>query len=148
MLYFAYTAQIKPSKMAEVAPGATFEFIAHLAEWGLEFPIAGNGWNGGLPTVNPNEGETVWGAVFTVPDGEVDALDAAESDEQRQTDEVEAIDRIGRRHRVVTHRAIDNGSATLSPAPDYVAVMLEGSRHWELPAGWIVRLEDHVESAG
>ena len=30
MLYFAYTARIEPSKMAEVAPGATFEFIAHL----------------------------------------------------------------------------------------------------------------------
>ena len=33
LLYFAYTARIEPSKMADVAPGATFEFIAHLVDW-------------------------------------------------------------------------------------------------------------------
>ena len=145
MLYFAYTARIDPGKMAEVAPGATFEFIAHLSEWGLDFPISGNGWKGGLPTVNPNEGETVWGAVFTIPDDQVAALNTVESDEQRAPETVEAIDRTGRRHQVTTHRAVDNGAASLDPAPDYVAFMLAGSRHWELPAGWIVRLEDHVE---
>lgn len=145
MLYFAYTARIDPTAMAEVAPGATFEFIAHLTEWGLEFPISGNGWNGGLPTIDPNEGETVWGAVFTVPESEVGALDAIEAEEGRQRDVVEAIDRTGRRHQVATHRAIDNGTGSLSPAADYVRLMLDGSRHWELPAGWIVRLEDLSE---
>lgn len=145
MLYFAYTARIEPSKMAEVAPGAAFEFIAHLPDWGLEFPISGNGWNGGLPSVRPVEGETVWGAVFTVPDGEAAALDAAESAEQRVRHTVEAIDRTGGRHQLVTHRATGNGAGRLQPASDYVALMLDGSRHWELPAGWIVRLEDHLD---
>jgi gamma-glutamylcyclotransferase (GGCT)/AIG2-like uncharacterized protein YtfP len=148
LLYFAYTARIEPSKMAEAAPDATFEFIAHLAEWGLEFPISGNGWNGGLPTVRPSEGDTVWGAVFTVPNGQVAHLDAIELEEHRRREEVEAIDRMGRRHRVAIHRALDDSTRSLSPAPDYVALMLAGSRHWELPAGWIVRLEDHAETAG
>ncbi len=145
MLYFAYTARIEPSKMAEVAPGATFEFIAHLQEWALEFPIRGNGWNGGLPTVNPNQTDTVWGAVFTVPDDEIAAIDAVETEEHRQRAVVEAIDRSGGRHQVATHGANDIGTKPMHPAPDYVAVMLAGSRHWELPAGWIVRLEDHLE---
>ena len=79
LLYFAYTARIEPSKMAEVSPGAAFEFIAHLSDWTLEFPISGNGWNGGLPSVRPNEGDTVWGAVFTVPEDEALALDSVES---------------------------------------------------------------------
>jgi gamma-glutamylcyclotransferase (GGCT)/AIG2-like uncharacterized protein YtfP len=144
LLYFAYTARIEPSKMAEVAPGATFEFIAHLLDWGLEFPISGNGWKGGLPSVRPSEGDTVWGAVFAVSDAEASALDAVESAEQRHRHTVEAIDRIGRRHQVTTHVAADNGAGQLRPAPDYVALMLDGSRHWELPAGWIVRLEDHL----
>lgn len=145
MLYFAYTARIEPSKMAEVSPGAAFAFIAHLSDWGLEFPISGNGWKGGLPSVRPNEGDTVWGAVFTVPEGESAALDAAESAEQRQRHTVEAIDRTGGRHQVVTHRAPRNGTSQLRPAPDYVELMLDGSRHWELPVGWIVRLEDHLD---
>lgn len=145
MLYFAYTARIEPSKMAEVSPGAAFAFIAHLSDWGLEFPISGNGWKGGLPSVRPNEGDTVWGAVFTVPEDESAALDAAESAEQRQRHTVEAIDRTGGRHQVVTHRAPRNGTSQLRPAPDYVELMLDGSRHWELPVGWIVRLEDHLD---
>jgi gamma-glutamylcyclotransferase (GGCT)/AIG2-like uncharacterized protein YtfP len=146
LLYFAYTARIEPSKMAEVAPGAAFEFIAHLSDWGLEFPISGNGWSGGLPSVRPNEGDTVWGAVFTVPDDEAAALDAVESAEQRHRHNAEAIDRTGGRHQVVTHRAPSNGARQLRPAPDYVELMLDGSRHWELPVGWIVRLEDHLDS--
>ena len=47
LLYFAYTARIAPQRMAEVCPNASFEFIAHLPEWGLDFPIAGTGWGGG-----------------------------------------------------------------------------------------------------
>ncbi len=144
MLYFAYTARIEPSRMAEVAPGAVFEFIAHLPDWGLEFPIAGNGWKGGLPSVSPNEGDTVWGAVYTVPDREAAALDAVEAEEQRRREVIEAIDRMGRRHQVTTHVATGNGSRRRKPAQDYVTLMLEGSRHWELPAGWIIRLEDHL----
>jgi gamma-glutamylcyclotransferase (GGCT)/AIG2-like uncharacterized protein YtfP len=145
LLYFAYTARIEPSKMAEVSPGAAFEFIAHLSDWTLEFPITGNGWNGGLPSVRPNEGDTVWGAVFTVPENETLALDSVEFAEQRHRHTVEAIDRSGGRHQVVTHRATGNGAGRLRPAPDYVALMLDGSRHWELPVGWIVRLEDHLD---
>ncbi len=33
-----------------------------------------------------------------------------------------------------------------APAPDYLDRMLTGSRHWELPIGWILRLEDHLNS--
>lgn len=144
MLYFAYTARIEPSMMAEVAPGATFQFIAHLLDWGLEFSINGNGWNGGLPSLSPVEGNTVWGAVYAVPDEEMNALDGIESEEMRHRHRVEATDRVGRRHRVDTHRATANGAALLRPAPGYVSLMLDGSRHWELPAGWIARLEDHL----
>ena len=51
--------------MAEAAPGASFEFIAHLADFGLEFPLEGNGWEGSLPTAIPAPGSTVWGAVYS-----------------------------------------------------------------------------------
>jgi gamma-glutamylcyclotransferase (GGCT)/AIG2-like uncharacterized protein YtfP len=131
--------------MLEVAPGAEFQFIAHLPEWGLEFPIAGNGWNGGLPSVIPSEGRTVWGAVFDVPEAETPALDAVEDSEQRIPSSLEAVDRLGTRHRVVTHvyDGPPNGSRT--PAPDYVRLMVEGSRHWDLPFGWIVGLEEHID---
>lgn len=130
--------------MTEVAPSAEFQFIAHLPEWGLEFPISGNGWAGGLPTVTPREGSTVWGAVFAVPETEAEALDSVESSEQRIASSVEAMDRTGVRHQVVTHLYDGPFNGSHDPAPEYVQLMLQGSRHWDLPFGWIAGLEEHL----
>ena len=133
--------------MAEVSPNAQFEFIAHLPEWGLEFPIDGNGWGGSLPTALPASGSTVWGAVYSVPDADRAELDRVERDEGRVATSVDAMDRMGRRHRVVTHLAegaSSGSSATSEPSTQYVTIMLYGSRHWSLPAGWIAGLEEHL----
>jgi gamma-glutamylcyclotransferase (GGCT)/AIG2-like uncharacterized protein YtfP len=148
ILYFAYTARIDPAKMGEVAPRAEFQFIAHLPQWGLEFPINGNGWGGALPNVHPDETSTVWGAVFKVPDAEAGALDAIEREEGRTATTVEAMDRMGKRHQVVTHRYPGDDGSSAIPSPDYLRLMLSGSRHWSLPAGWIAGLEEHLGDAG
>ena len=125
--------------MAEVSPDASFEFIAHLPEWRLEFPIDGNGWEGSLPSAAPASGSTVWGAVYSVPDSDRDRLDSVERDEGRVATAVEAMDRMGRRHRVITHLADDSSADDepgAKPSTQYVTIMLYGSRHWSLPAGW------------
>ena len=133
--------------MTDVAPGAQFEFIAHLPEWGLDFPIEAREWGGTLPTVEPRSGSTVWGAVYSVPTKEFAGLDAAEADELRVAETVEAMDRNGKRHQVTVHLyqgAADNGHS--QPSADYLKIMLEGSRHWSLPAGWIAGLEEHLQN--
>lgn len=132
--------------MAAAAPGAEFQFIAHLPEWTLEFPIDDTEWGGALPSVQPAEGNTVWGAVFSVPDNEAASLDAVETAEQRVASTVEAMDRTGKRHRVTVHRAPTNGNGSHRPSPDYLRLMVEGSRHWSLPVGWIAGLEEHLQS--
>lgn len=145
MLYFAYTARIDPDRMAEVSPGAEFAFIAHLPEWGLEFPIDGNGWGGSLPTATPATGSTVWGAVYSVPDADLRAIDSVETAEGRTSASIEAMDRMGRRHAVITHLAETDGEDGTEPSLDYVNIMLAGSRHWSLPAGWIAGLQEHLD---
>ncbi len=144
MLYFAYTARIAPERMAAISPDASFEFVAHLPEWGIVYPIAGNGWAGGIPTAAPTEGSTVWGVVYTVPETDASTLDAAEQGEGRIQGSVEAIDRTGRRHTVVTHLVAGDVVDRFAPSQDYVRTMLDGSRHWGLPAGWIAGLEEHL----
>lgn len=147
LLYFAYTTRIDPTRMADVAPGAEFQFIAHLPEWGLDFPVASDEWAGGLPTVRPETGSTVWGAVFSIPEPEMSHLDAAEQTEERVRTTVEAMDRTGRRHQVAVHVHESNGNGSHRPSAQYLNVMLEGSRHWSLPAGWIAGLEEHLQNA-
>jgi gamma-glutamylcyclotransferase (GGCT)/AIG2-like uncharacterized protein YtfP len=118
--------------------------VAHLPESTLSFTIEGNGWNGGLPTVIREPGSTVWGAVFSVSHHEMATLDQIERSEQRHRVESEAIDRSGRRHQVALHRAVDATGSERGPSADYLRRMLAGSRHWELPIGWIVSLDDRL----
>ena len=141
-LYFAYDATIDPDMISGVAPGAEFQFIAHLPEWRLTFPIP-NG-DGSLPSVHPESGNTVWGAVFKLPASEVSGLNEAQEGEGRVPTQAQAMDREGRRHDVLIHVAAEsNGSG--SPEKDYLSKMVSGGRHWNLPAGWVASLEEHLE---
>jgi gamma-glutamylcyclotransferase (GGCT)/AIG2-like uncharacterized protein YtfP len=144
LLYFAYTARIAPGDLDDIAPSASFEFVAHLPESSLSFAIEGNGWNGGLPTVVTEPGSTVWGAVFSISQREMNVLDGIELAEQRHRVESDAIDRNGRRHRVSLHQANGVVGLELTPSADYLTRMLTGSRHWQLPIGWIVGLDDRL----
>jgi gamma-glutamylcyclotransferase (GGCT)/AIG2-like uncharacterized protein YtfP len=150
MLYFAYNARISTEQMNKVAPGAMFQFIAHLPEWGLEFPIANELWGGSLPAVKPEPGSTVWGAVYEVPKKEMADLNKVEAAEQRSAHTVEAMDRNGRRHQVTIHlldgSATVNGNGSSHPSADYLRLMVDGSKHWSLPFGWIAGLEEHLTS--
>ncbi|NND02413.1 MAG: gamma-glutamylcyclotransferase [Acidimicrobiia bacterium] len=146
LLYFAYTARISPDEMANVSPGAEFQFIAHLPQWGLDFPMKNGTWGGGLPTVKPEEGSTVWGAVFDVPEDEYEELDAVETSEKRTATTVEAMDRTGKRHQVTVHLHEGRRNGTYDPSAEYVQLMLSGSKHWSLPAGWIAGLEEHLRN--
>jgi len=148
LLYFAYTTRIAPDRMAAAAPSAEFEFIAHLPEWGLDFPVESDAWGGTLPTVTPTTGSTVWGAVFEVDESALEAIDEAEAAEHRVRTTVEAMDRMGRRHQVAVHLHQTNGGSNggVPPSAAYLEIMLDGSRHWSLPAGWIAGLEEHLQS--
>lgn len=148
LLYFAYNARISPDQMAEAAPSAEFQFIAHLPEWGLDFPIADKSWGGSLPAIQPEPGSTVWGAVYSLDKTAMSRLDEIESREQRAPQTVEAMDRTGKRHQVIVHlmegSATENGNGASKPSPAYLRLMVEGSRHWSLPFGWIAGLEEHL----
>lgn len=145
-LYFAYDATIDPDRLSGVAPGAEFLFIAHLPEWRLTFPIP-NG-KGSLPSVHPESGNTVWGAVFQLPAAEVAGLNDAQELEGRVPTTVQAMDREGRRHSVLVHVAGDAEDVTAAaPEPSYLAQMVNGGRHWNLPAGWVASLEEHFEAS-
>ena len=144
MFYFAYNARIAPDDLIDIAPSASFEFVAHLPGSTLSFAIEGNGWSGALPTVVSDPGATVWGAVFSIPDREMVAIDRIELVEQRLRVETDAVDRSGRRHRVALHRATEVVGSEFSPSIEYLERMVAGSRHWELPIGWIVGLNDRL----
>ena len=40
----------------------------------------------------------------------------------------------------------NNGNGSRSPSSEYLSLMVAGSRHWNLPVGWIAGLEEHLEN--
>lgn len=168
VLYFAYTSRISPEEMEHVAPAAVFQFIAHLPETRLVFPITNGKWKGALPSVIPAPGNTVWGAVFKLPPRDLETLDRAEVREGRVRTLISAMDRSGKRHEVVTHVAKPNGRGakadkngkangsshnpangvgnppTAAPSSDYMRLVVRGGRYWKLPTGWVASLEEYV----
>ena len=126
-----------------MAPGAEFEFIAHLPEWRLHFPIP-NG-DGGLPSVRPEPGNTVWGAIFSVSKSDLAALDDNEAAKGRRAITAKAMDREGRRHEVVVHVSAGEPNGEHTPERTVLEAMVAGGRHWKLPAGWVASLEEHLD---
>ena len=143
LLYFAYDANIDPNRLRELAPRARFERIAHLPEWRLHFPIP-NG-EGGLPSVRPEPGNNVWGAVFSIGKAELAAIDADEQTHGRQSVTAQVMDREGRRHDVVVHVAAAEPNGEFTPERETLQAMVNGGRHWKLPAGWVANLEEHLD---
>lgn len=142
MLLFAYGTLLDPARLAELAPGASHTHVAHLPETRLAFPTPD-----GYPSAEPASGHTVWGAIFSVSAQEMAAITAAEAVEGRQPrHDFRAVDRAGTKYEVVTFVSPVTGSDH-SPAADYLRRVVKGARHWSLPTGWVVGLEELAEDA-
>lgn len=140
-LYFAYTSLLDPDLIAKVSPGARFRFTAHYPETRLDFVASPA--HGAIPTLISEAGHTVWGAVFEIPGAEVDKLTATEEEAGRVADWAEkAVDREGNKHTCLTFVSKEPPNGGERPDPGYLQAMVRGARHWSLPAGWVLGLED------
>lgn len=142
MFYFAYGALLDPGRLEQVAPGAKLVYVAHLPETRLTFPTPA-----GLPSVEPATGHTVWGGIFKVTGAQMAAITKAEAVEGRQPrDDFRAVDRAGNKYDVVTFVLPENGP-DYSPSAEYMSVVVAGARHWGLPTGWVVGLEEFADDS-
>lgn len=145
-LYFAYTSLLDPDRIAEVAPDAEFLVAAYHPETKLSFARLESG--GDAATLTREQGSTVWGGVFEIPGSRVEALVAAEKREGRSPGfDERAVDREGGKHDCLTFIAAGGDGAERKPPATELAAMIRGARHWGLPAGWVMGLEDLGEDA-
>lgn len=140
-LYFAYGSLLDPDKIKQAAPGSRFLFTAHYPETKLDFVASEE--NGAVPTLTKESGHTVWGGVFEIPDTEVESLTRAEEAEGRKPGfDLKAVDREGNKHQCLTFVAVGEVNGDYRPNAEYLKAMINGARHWSLPAGWVMGLED------
>lgn len=145
-LYFAYTAFLDPDLLQAVAPGARFVFTAHFPETKLSFVQSDD--DVAVPSLTPDSGHTVWGGVFEIPDNQVAALTEAEEAQGRVAGwDQKAVDREGNKYDCLTFVAKGTPNGEHRPDSEYLKSMIRGARHWSLPAGWVMGLEDLGEDS-
>jgi hypothetical protein len=142
MFYFAYGALLDPTRLEQVAPGIKVALVAHLPETRLTFPTAD-----GLPSVEPATGHTVWGGIFQVTGKQMSGITTAEAAEGRHPrEDLRAVDRAGKKYDVVTF-VHPGGGTEHPPSAEYMSTVVSGARHWGLPTGWVVGLQELAEDA-
>ena len=140
-LYFAYASFLDPNRIESAAPGAKFLFTAHYPETRMAF--VDNEAAGPIPTLVKESGNTVWGGVFEIPSSSVASLSDAEHEEGRISGfDAKAVDREGNKYECLTYVANGSPRTDQPPNPEYLELMIQGARHWDLPAGWVLGLED------
>jgi gamma-glutamylcyclotransferase (GGCT)/AIG2-like uncharacterized protein YtfP len=78
-LYFAYGSNMDPVQMAVRCPTSRALGTASLADHRLTFVRDSPAWGGGVGSVEPAEGEVVWGVLWELTPEDEAALDAYES---------------------------------------------------------------------
>ena len=150
MLYFAYGSNMHSAQMKERCPAATFVCRAKLPAHRLGFTLKSVSRDCGVADVLPDQTKDVWGVVYELPDSELKNLDKKEG--YRPGRRYEHNQYTRQDHYVWTEGdanrpllvALYLGNPQLDPplpSDDYKRLIVDGAKHWNLPADYIRQLE-------
>jgi gamma-glutamylcyclotransferase (GGCT)/AIG2-like uncharacterized protein YtfP len=140
-LLFAYGSNLAVDQMEAWCPRHSFVGPARLDGFRLEFRRRSIRWQGGAADVVEAPGEMVWGALYELPDGELERLDAKEAAGHAYRRRKVEVDQGGELRAAVTYEVIDKEELEPVPAPDYAEAMLRGAAERDLPADWRSHLD-------
>ena len=150
MLYFAYGSNMHSAQMNQRCPLAKFVCRAKLPSHRLAFTLKSFKRGCGVADVLYDEGKEVWGVVYELPENELKDLDKDESfgpgrpdDENEYTRENHYVWPDGDVKQAILV-ALYRGHPQLDPplpSYEYKELIVEGARHWNLPAEYVRELE-------
>ena len=136
--------------MKQRCPSATFVCRAKLPSHRLAFTLKSVSRDCGVADVLYDEGRDVWGVVYEIRENELRDLDKDESfrpgrrdDQNNYTRENHYVWPDGDAKRALLV-CLYRGHPQLDPplpSYDYKRLIVEGARHWNLPAEYIRELE-------
>jgi len=131
MYYFAYASNLNRKQMLERAPDSKPKFVATLPNFKLTFTARADR-QGGVASITPHRGEKVLGAIYEVSDKDLKRLDSFEGyptiyDRRKVTVWTETNEPV----EAITYIKMDQ-SKVLRPAPEYLKVIQQGYRDWQL----------------
>ena len=141
--YFAYGSNMDPKQMASRCPGAVALGRARLPDYQLAFVWDSPGWGGGVATVIPSSGREVWGVLWDLTDGHIEALDRYEGVAIGAYVKalVDVEDESGLVNALV-YFATDTREK--EPSGRYVDALIRGARAFSLPVDYIEQLRTRL----
>jgi gamma-glutamylcyclotransferase len=126
--------------MRQRCPSSRFVCAARLS--GYQFGITRHSRLRDCGTANifPRRGEEVWGAVYQVSDAELLVMDRFEDGYRREFLSVHPADDGSRPIEALVYVAEIEKNVPL-PNAEYKRIILEGAKHWQLPASYRAMLE-------
>jgi gamma-glutamylcyclotransferase (GGCT)/AIG2-like uncharacterized protein YtfP len=151
MLYFAYGSNMNWNQMRSRCPTVQFAFVARAEGYELAFTRFSQNRKCGVADIVATSGSDVWGVVFDIANDEIGELDKSEGYRPERARELNAYERsqieIIRQEdanspiAVWAYLVVSKSNLPLKPTVEYKALILDGARHWRLPAAYIERLE-------
>jgi gamma-glutamylcyclotransferase (GGCT)/AIG2-like uncharacterized protein YtfP len=143
-LLFAYGSNLAEDQMEQWCPRYEFLGPACLEGFRLEFRRRSIRWQGGAADVVEADGEAVWGALYELPDGELERLDHKEAAGDAYRRREVTVEQAGERRSAVVYEVIDKEPTEATPAPAYGEAMLRGAAERGLPERWRGHLEHRL----
>lgn len=140
MYYFAYGSNLFWPQMRQRCPSSRFVRAARLDNYQFGITRHSRLRECGTANVIPVKGQAVWGAVYDVSDADLIVMDSFEDGYRREILTVNPIDDGNKPVNVLVYVAEIESNVPL-PNAEYKKLILEGARHWRLPASYLAMLE-------
>jgi gamma-glutamylcyclotransferase (GGCT)/AIG2-like uncharacterized protein YtfP len=123
-------------------PGYRFLGAARLPDHRLELRRRSIRWGGGAVDIVPAPRDSVWGALYEVPDEALERLDGKEGAGFAYGRlEVEVLLDADEPTAAIAYEVIEKEPEEVPATPEYAALLVAGARERGLPEAWIERLE-------
>ncbi|MBD0281990.1 MAG: gamma-glutamylcyclotransferase [Thermoleophilaceae bacterium] len=139
-LLFSYGSNLAASEMQAWCPEARFAGVARLLDHRLEMRRRSIRWGGGAADLVAAAGEEVWGALYEVPIGTLERLDAKEGQGWAYRRVGVEVEHAGRRVAAEAYEVVEPEPVEVPPNPDYAALLVRGARERGLPEDYVERL--------
>ena len=150
MLTYAYGSNMDLNQMLERCPSAQFICVAVLKNHRLAFTRKSTNRNCGVSDVVPTPDSVVWGVVYEITEYDLAVLDikegyrpsrlAEDNSYNRRTETVFQNGDETKPLNIEIYFAVPQKNPPL-PNQEYKNLIVNGARHWNLPAEYIAELE-------
>jgi gamma-glutamylcyclotransferase (GGCT)/AIG2-like uncharacterized protein YtfP len=138
--YFAYGSNMNWPQMQRRCPSARFVCVACLANYQFGITRHSRLRDCGTANVFLADGNEVWGTVYEVSEADLALLDGFEDGYRREILSVCAFENGKQPLNALVYIAEIENDVPL-PSTEYKRLILDGAKHWNLPASYLSMLE-------